>query len=266
MPDHPLLTGTWRRRSMNDLMQGARQYALYRAAEFTKGKGQQSFVVLHKDDWSHTGYGRKSPRGRVGLMVSPGAWAIVRILDANVIPSQKDEGRIYSADVLLESLAQENGGLAAYRGTSPLPRHEERSDPRSFQRWRLSYGMMQNAVPIPWNSGQELFGMTEATDYQPGSKVSLGGPGRFRVTIWDRAQISPMQVLWQCIVLANREGFKVFKIEDWAIDELRAYGVWFRNTVDVVLQHEKEPTSLELVFAVEDVLSHMDASGAPLPR
>ena len=49
-PDHPLLTGTWRVRSMNELMQGARQYALYRAAEFTKGKGQQSFVVLHKDD------------------------------------------------------------------------------------------------------------------------------------------------------------------------------------------------------------------------
>lgn len=266
MPDHPILTGTWRARSKNGMMQGARQYALYRAAEFTKGKGQQFFVVLHKDDWIHTGYGSKSSRGGLGLMVSPGAWAIIRILDGNVVPPQNDEGRIYSADALLESLAQENGGLAAYQGMSPLPKHQEQSNPRSFQRWRLSNGM-QNAVPIPGNSGKEWFGITQSTDYQPGSKVSQRGPGRFTVTIWDRAQISPIQVLWQCIALAKREGYKVFKIEDWAIDEPRANAVWFRNTLEIVLQHEKEPhNSLESVFEVDEVLSQMDANGAPLPR
>jgi hypothetical protein len=50
MPDHPLLTGTWRVRSMKRLIKGAQQYVLYRAAEFTKAQGQQFFVVLHKDD------------------------------------------------------------------------------------------------------------------------------------------------------------------------------------------------------------------------
>lgn len=265
MPDHPVLTGTWRVGSMKNLMKGAQQYALYRAAEFTKGKGQQSFVILHKDDWHYTGYGSKSRRAGVGLMVSPGAWAIVRFVDANVAPIQRDEGRIYLADAVLESLAQENSGLAAYQGMSPLPKDEERSDPRSFQRWRSSNGM-QNAVPIPWSSDKESFGITESADYQPGSKVSDRGPGRFTVTIWDRAQISPIQVLWQCIVLANREGYKAFKIEDWAIDEPRGDAVWFRNTVEIVLQHEKEPTSLESVFEVKELLSRMDANGAPLPR
>jgi hypothetical protein len=265
MPDHPVLTGTWRVRSMKSLMKGAQQYALYRAAEFTKAQGQRFFVVLHKDDWHYTGYGSKSRRAGVGLMVSPGAWAIVRIVDANVAPIQRDEARIYLADAVLESLAQENSGLAAYQGMSPLPKDEEQSNSRSFQRWRSSNGM-QNAVPIPWNSDKESFGVTESADYQPGSKISYRGPGRFTVTIWDRAQISPIQVLWQCIALTSREGYKVFKIEDWAIDEPRVNAVWFRNTVEIVLQHEKEPTSLESVFEVKELLSRMDANGAPLPR
>lgn len=265
MPDHPLLTGTWRARSKNGMMQGAQQYALYRAAEFTKGKGQQFFVVLHKDDWIHTGYGSKSRRGGVGLLVSPGAWVIVRIVDEKTVPLQKDEGRIYRVDELLESLAQENGGIAAYQGRPPSPQAEERSNPPSFQRWRSANGA-QNSAPIPGKPAKEWFGITQSTDYQPGSNVSPMEPDRFTVTIWDRAQISPIQVLWQCIVLAKREGYKVFKIEDWAIDEPRANAVWFRNTVDVVMQHEKDPHSLESVFEVDELLSQMDAGGAPLPR
>lgn len=264
MPDHPILTGTWRARSKNRMMQGAQQYALYRAAEFTKSRGQQSFVILHKDDWIHTGYGKKSSRGGVGLLVSPGAWVIVRIVDEKTVPL-KNEGRIYRVDELLESLAQENGGIAAYQGRPPSPQADDRSNPPSFQRWRSSNGT-QNAVPIPGKPAKEWFGITQSTDYQPGSNVSPREPDRFTVTIWDRAQISPIQVLWQCIALAKGEGYKVFKIEDLAIDEPRANAVWFRNTVDVVMQHEKDSHSLESVFEVDEVLSQMDAGGAPLPR
>ena len=50
------------------------------------------------------------------------------------------------------------------------------------------------------------------------------------------------------------------------LDEPRANAVWFRNTVDVVLQHQKEPNSFESVFEVDEVLSRMDTNGAPLPR
>lgn len=79
-----------------------------------------------------------------------------------------------------------------------------------------------------------------------------------------------MQILWQCIALANREGYKVFKLEKWTIED--HYGenrgpysvrIWFRDTVDVVLQHEKELNSLESVFEVDEVLSRMDTNGAP---
>lgn len=37
-------------------VKGAQEYALYRAGELTRDKGQKSFVILFKDDWSHTRY------------------------------------------------------------------------------------------------------------------------------------------------------------------------------------------------------------------
>lgn len=254
-------------------LKGAQEYALYRAAEFTKGKGQQSFVVLHRDDWHYTGYGTLSSRrsGPIGLWSSPGAWVIIRIVDANAVPLLKNDDRVYSVDSLLESLARENSGLAKYQGTIVPSSQKDSYVPRRFQRWRSS-SSAYNSVRLPASHSHESWPWKYDV-VEPGSNVVQTAPGKFTIAVWDEAQISPMQVLWQCVALANREGYKVFKVEKWAIEEHSggAQGphtvrIWFRDMVDVVLQHQKEPNSLESVFEVDEVLSRMDGNGASLPR
>ncbi len=118
---HAILEGDWHVHSLKWL-KGAQEYALYRAAEFTKSKGQQSFVVLHRDDWHYTGYGKLSSRGPIGLRSSPGAWVIIRVLDVDGVPLPKNDDHVYSADSLLESLARENRGLAEYQRMVGPPR------------------------------------------------------------------------------------------------------------------------------------------------
>lgn len=267
---YAILEGDWYVRSLKWL-KGAQEYALYRAAEFTKGKGQQSFVVLHGDDWHYTGYGKLSSRGPVGLRSSPGAWVIIRVLDGNGVSLPKNDNRVYSADSLLESLPVENSGLAKYQRTVGPPEHKDQHVPRKFKRWRSS-SSAYDSEPLPASNPQESWPLKYDL-VQPGTKVTQMAPSRFTIAIWDEAQISPMQILWQCIGLANREGYKVFKLQKWTIED--HYGgnrgpysvrIWFRDTVDVVLQHEKEPNSLESVFEVDEVLSRMVTNGAPLPR
>lgn len=268
---HAIFEGDWYIRSLKWL-KGAQEYALYRAAEFTKGKGQQSFVVLHSDDWHYTGYGKlSSGRGPVGLRSSPGAWVIIRVLDANAVSLSKHDDRVYLADALIESLARENSGLAEHRGAKVPSSQNDLYVPGRYQRWRSS-SSTYDSVRLPASRSHESWPWKYDV-VEPGSNVVQTTPGKFTIAVWDEAQISPVQVLWQCVALASREGYKVFKIEKWTTEEHSGgtqgphrVTIWFRNTVDVVLQHEKELNGLESVFEVDEVLLRMDTNGAPLPR
>jgi len=75
----------------------------------------------------------------------------------------------------------------------------------------------------------------------------------------------------RCQALARNEGYKAFTIEKWVIEEhvgskVHAGKVWFRDTVDVALRHEKGTSNLEPVFDVDELSSHMDTNGVLFPR
>lgn len=279
MPDHPFLTGDLRLRSVNRLIQGARQYALYRAAEFTKAQGEQFFAVLLKDDWYAIGYvptrlssgiSRKYIKPR-HLQVSPGAWVMIRIVDSSAVALAKEDNHVYSADTVLVKLAQENSGLAGYRGPVSLLNNTGQDISPIFPRWRVS-SSAYDSVPVPATYYEgDIFG-SDWILFKPGFEVTQTEPGRFTIAVWQERLISPMQMLWQCISHADHEGYKMFKLENWMAEEHLGgrygdYGgmAWFRSSVDVVPLQKKDPASLEPVFVVEEIRSRLSAGGTPFP-
>lgn len=274
MPDHPVLTGTWRVRSMNSLMKGAQQYALYRAAEFTKAQGQQFFVILYKDDWYATGYvpasGSGKYRTREHLRVSPGAWIMIRILETNTEAQVKDDHRVYSADAVLISLAQENSGLASARGAEVSPNPTGQYSYPIFDRWRSS-SSAYDSVPVPGEVPEGAVSK-QYIEFQTDAQVTQTAPGKFTITVWASDQISPIEMLLRCLTLARREGYEAFNLERWTIEEHvggnRQYAkkIWFRDTIQVGLQHQKGPSTLEPVFEVDELSSRMNTNGVLFPR
>lgn len=269
VPARAILDRDWYVRSLK-WIEGAQDYTLYRAAEFTKSLGERFFVVLYKDDWHYTGYVKAQRRTPAHFKASPGAWVIIRIVDKNVADPLKDDSPVYSVNKLLESLAHENGGLPVTQETVSSPKHENQLVSRSFQRWRTS-SSAYNSVPVPGIHHEGVFGH-KYVEFKPDSQVTQTAPGRFTVAVWQEFLISPIHMLWQCIWHADREGYKVFKLENWAVEEhiggkVANYPgkVWFRSSVDVVPQQQADPASLEPVFAVEEIRSRLSQAGAPLP-
>ncbi|BFU90945.1 MAG: hypothetical protein NTAFB01_21320 [Nitrospira sp.] len=61
-------------------------------------------------------------------------------------------------------------------------------------------------------------------------------------------------------MLAEREGFEAFKLKNWTVEEhrddptqVRLGRAWFKTSVDVILQHQKEPNNLDQVFIVDEI-------------
>lgn len=96
--------------------------------------------------------------------------------------------------------------------------------------------------------------------------------GMFSLAVWASGQIFHIEMLLRCLSLARREGYKAFKLERWTVEEhvggnrLNAGLVWFRDTIEITSQHQMETAPLEPVFKVDDLVSHMDITGIPLPR
>lgn len=177
----------------------------------------------------------------------------------------------------MQALPQENRGLAEYQGTAGLPEDESEHAPDGFQRWRSS-SSPYDSVPLPAIKQASWFPVFQAYDrLQPGSQVTKSAADRFEIAIWDEVQVSPLQILSHCVELADREGYKVFKLANWTVEEYtdvysnsldhiyRKGWIWFRSTVDVVLRQHKDPNSLEPVFDVDELRSRLIAAGVPTP-
>lgn len=251
-------------------LKGAQEYVLYRASELTKSKGQRSFIVLYQDDWLYTGYVRPSYRVSRHFKMSPGAWVIVRVLDENPAVGFKSNSLVYSPDTLQEVLVQENRGLGEYHRTTVSPDRQSQYGPRGFNRWR-SLSSAYDAVPVPGVPHEGVWRGT-GIDFESGSKVTQTAPGRYTIAVWQENIISPIDMLSQCIALADREGFKAFRLQNWTTEEhigrtFSHYGskVWFRNTVDVVLQEQGDPVSLDPVFVVDEIRPGLSKAVVPLP-
>lgn len=232
-------------------LKGAQEYVLYRAGELTKSRGASHFVVLHKDDWNVIGSVKhKHQRSPI---IYPGAGILMRVLDRPPSSVQKDEGFVYEVNTLLASLAEKNGGLAEYRGQ---PTSGDKTSVRNsqFSRWRSSSHRLDH-VQVPsfsWFNGKFLeFNSPETTIAKMSANV-------FEVVILSRSWISPLQMLWQCVEIARQEGYEVFRLEEWTVDQYGETFPWFRTKATVVLQHQLEPESLLPVFEVEKIRASVD--------
>lgn len=232
-------------------LKGAQEYVLYRAGELTKSRGGSHFVVLHKDDWNAIGsYRHKHGRSP---MIRPGAGILMRILHRPPYLLPKDEGSVYEADTLLASLVERNVGLAEHHGQSASG-DETTAHNNQFTRWRSSsYGLDHALVPsFRWFNGKFWeFDSPETTTAKVSANV-------FEVVISSRSWISPLQMLWQCLEIAGEEGYEVFRLEKWTVEQYGQAFPWFQTRAKVVLQHQMEPESLLPVFEVEQIRASVD--------
>jgi hypothetical protein len=257
--------GKWADFTDEKWLKGAQEYVLYRAGELAKSKGAQSFVVLHKDDWNQVAYSS----GRYGgPWFMPSAMALIRILDKNASSIPVDGEYVYEADKLLDSLAKQNIGLAEHRGIS-LP-HEGTgtiADNRVI-RWRSSV-IISDSVPTP-SLGQSdwMFGLL----YSPKTEITKVSSGVFDIGMSGPYMVSPIELLLECVKLADREGYGAFKLENWTVEEHRDRDlthrrIWFKTKAHAVLQHHQENSeSREPVFVVEEIRSNIDTENPQKKR
>ncbi|MBX3329441.1 MAG: hypothetical protein KF722_03490 [Nitrospira sp.] len=244
-------------------VQNSQDYALFRAGELAKSKGAKYFTVLHKDDWNVIRFAR-------GSIIRPGSSLIVRLVRSVPSSSQPRDERMYDVDQLLNSLSESNRGLATYEG-KVLPETSLEKASGTVRRWRSLVGAY-DAVPLPSRTNTTLFG-TEYRIFERGSMiVPHESLGEFQVAIWDSTLISPFELLSHCVTLADREGYEVFTLRNWVVEEYRTEKmdfltrigpkgprkVWFRTTARVVLQHQREPESLDPVFVVDEIRSNVN--------
>lgn len=195
---------------------------------------------------------------------------MIRIVDGNTEAHVMDDNRVYSADAVLVRLAQENNGLAANQGVGVSSNSAEQYGYPIFDRWRSS-SSAYDSVPVPGEVPEGAVS-NQYIGFQTDSQVTQTAPGKFTITVWASDQISPIEMLLRCRELARREGYEAFNLEKWTLEEHvggnRQYGkqIWFRDTIQVELQHQKGPSHLEPVFEVDELSSHMNTNGVLFPR
>lgn len=247
-------------------VQGAHEYVLYRAGELAKSKGALYFVILHKDDWNLVT--RLAPgKSARGSFFHPGAGIVMRILRDAPVSIQPHDDRIHDVDQLLRDLQERNIGLADYQKKPGQVESIERSE-KVLPRWRSVSGYGIRPVLDHREKYNQIFdpALPILTPFRPETNVTKKPTGGFEIAIWDdnSSPTFPLQVLRQCVVLAEHEGFEVFRLENWNVEEHRettpeggVLRVWFRTTATVTLQHEDDPDSLDPVFVVDEIRTNV---------
>lgn len=241
-------------------LQGAQEYVLHRAGELAKSKGGKYFIVLYKDDWNliSAWVGYKSQKTHV----EPGAGIVIRVLSDYPSSIQPDDARVHEIDTLLQKLKAKNSGLAEYLGESSQDQ-TVRAATDGFSRWRsLVYG--NDSPSIPGIRQKTIFG-SEDTKFEPGRTITpLTPSGQFEFAIWDERLIAPLQFLAECIKFADQEKHEVFTLKNWTVEEhgnINKYGkAWFLTKATIILQHQKEPASLDAVFVVDELRQNIDVT------
>ncbi len=251
-------------------LKGAQEYVLYRAGELTKSYHAKYFEVLYRDDWDFL---YRSNKDHTGL---PGAGLMIRILDKPplAIP-QESAGHVYEVDKLLEDLAESNPGLAEYQGRSTSFQETERLSDDSFARWRSVFRHYK--IPSQWFRSvlevSDSESLREEINTRTGEigEVTKTPSGKVEVVLRSRWEAmnkwpSPFEFLLLCATIAEREGFKAFKLENWAVEEhqskpvlFRTYGLVFgfghefRIKAHIVFLRQRDPESLGSVFEVDAI-------------
>lgn len=258
-------TGVWQQhRDVFNVswLQGAQEYALYRAGEVAKSKGAKYFVILYKDDWNLSEIIHYARKGgiRTAVNISPGAGLMIRTFGAYPSSVGPHDDRVYEVDTLLQALAEKNKGLAA-NDTQTSFEESSRNTRHNFGRWRSSVSGYYS-VPVPGDWKQSWFG-EKYFQFESGIRTTRLPNGNFQVfgSFQSFSPTMPISFLRECVFLVNAMGFEVFKLRNWTVEEYRDFlwdkdyyqRVWFRMTAEVALQHHKEPDSLDPVFVVDEI-------------
>ncbi|HBR50530.1 MAG TPA: hypothetical protein DEA71_10635 [Nitrospira sp.] len=259
----------------NKWVQGAQEYALYRAGELAKSKGAKYFSVLHKDDWNLLDFSKEYLYQRYISMIRgygsrpiahPGAGLMIKVLKDYPSSIPSDDDRIYEVEALFQRLIEKNPGLADYKNTM-LPDKSVKNAGDRFGRWR-SLVSDYDSLSVRGQWVKSVFG--DRFEFKPGRSITKEATDTYHVTLWDdhwndyRSKhnwpILQVQLLQQCVLLAEEMGFEVFKLVNWTVEEYRdatsdggLRKVWFRTTATVTLHHQKERDSLAPVFVVEEI-------------
>lgn len=241
-------------------LQGAQEYALYRAGELAKSKGANYFVIFYKDDWNLESILEKTYKRGPIIRVFPSAGLIIRILRDLPSSVKPDDDRIYAVDNLLQSLREKNSGLPLHQVKHP-PAELIKNTENGYNRWRLSVSGY-DPVPDPWQWKTTVFGQ----DIESGTRNTKELNDTFQVVRWAKhfEPTMPLTLLRDCVLRAEKMGLKAFRLTDWTVEEHRDTGlsldqwrVWFRTTATAIPQHYKESDSLDPVFVVDEIRSNV---------
>ena len=249
-------------------VKGAREYALYRAGELAKSKGAKYVAVLHKDDWSLASAFSSGSSRRGGVSVGalyagePGAGLVVRLLSEYPPAARHSNDRIYYVEELLQDLSEMNVRLAEYQNKTS----QRESTPQfldTVSRWRST---VISCRPVSGQSREDnQFRNSAHSQLERGHTITKGSHGDFQIALrahryWPTT--SAVQFLWLCVQLAEQEGFKIFKLEDWRVEEhlsreIKTWGAWFEMKATVIPQHQIDPNSLEPVSTVDETRPYL---------
>lgn len=258
---NPAGIGPWRYLSHEEWIEMAHDYVLYRSAELARSKGTKQFVILHRDDsnqawrvWipAHDKYGRYVRHIETIMGFNPGARVLIRLLSNDGAVNLRSENPVHEVDRFLTALMIGNARLAAQLETT-VPQENVRASKNQFVRWRAPVLIEDTAFERLLTSHQRSL---------LDDDIAEESHGIFGVVLWSRLPLSPIDLLRQGVKVADREGYAVFKLEQWTTEEYRAgrnwnnwndSNAWFRTKAKLVLQHQKDTDSLDPVFVVDEI-------------
>lgn len=257
---NPAGTESWRYLSHEEWIEMVHDYVLYRAAELARSKGAKQFVILHRDDSNQAWRVWESSRNRYGGYRSieiikgftPNARVLIRLLSNDGAVNLRSENHVHEVDRLIAVLMKRNAWLAAQLETA-VPQENVLPSKNRFFRWRAAVLIENTALERSLTMRQSSLLDTDITEVSHGI---------FRVVLWSRLPLSPYDLFRQCIKIADREGYPVFKLEDWTTEEYRPgrswndwndSKAWFRTKARLVLQRQKDADTLDPDFVVDEI-------------
>ncbi len=257
---NPAGIGPWRYLPHEEWIAMTHDYVLYRSAELARSKGARQFVILHRDDSNQAWRVWKRYRDRYGrydemeliMGFTPGARVLIRLFADQRASILESDGQVHEVDTLMARLTKSNAELSNQQGVGLSHNYAPAND-RRFVRWRVPVLLDDTGLePSLRNRKSSLLDTEIIEDTR----------GVFKVVQWSRSPLSPIDLLRECIRIADQEGYPVYKLEDWTTAEYRPgrswndwndWSAWFRTKARLVLQHQSEPNSLDPVFVVDEI-------------
>ncbi len=265
---NPAGMGPWRYLSHEEWIEMAHDYVLYRAAELAKSKGARKFAILHRDDsnesWRvsipvYNKYGHYAGHKEIIMGFHPEARVLIRLLSSDSPVNVRSDNHVHEVGGLLTALKKGNARLAAQLETA-APQENVLVSKSRFVRWRAPV-LFEDTALEPGLAKLEP-GLEKRNSSFLDTEIIEDAHRVFKVVQWSRLPLSPIDLLRECIKIADQEGYPSFKLENWTTGEYRPgrswndwndWNAWFQTKTRLVLQHQSELNSLDPVFVVEEI-------------